>query len=113
MTYAVFYKGASQPIDYTPSAAVTAGDVVVLGSNILMAKRDIAANTQGELHVGAVWDMPKEAAVAHNQGDLVYWDATNHVITKTASTHKKFGIVAADAAEADARGKYLSIPQAA
>ncbi len=112
ITYAAHCCGESVSLDYTPGSAVAAGDVLVLGNNVFLAKRAIEANQLGSIDIGGIWDLPKEASVAHNQGDLVYWDATNHVVTKTAGSNKKLGIAAANAASADTRGKYLSIPQA-
>lgn len=114
LTYAKLAWGDTTTIPYTPSSsAVTGGDVIVVGNNIFFAEKDIAVGALGHLHIGGVWDLPKEASVAHTQGALVYWDATNHVVTTTAGSNKKIGIVASDAAAADTRGKYLSIDQAA
>jgi len=46
-------------IDHTPSSAVSAGDVVVQGDLIGVAKLDIAANVLGALAVDGVFDLPK------------------------------------------------------
>ena len=63
-------------IDYTPGAAVAAGNVVVQGALIGVAKRPIAANELGALSVEGVFDFPKAtgggSAVA--AGVNVYWD---------------------------------------
>ena len=48
-------------IDYTPGADVSAGDVVVQGDLVGVAKRDISANTLGALAVAGVFDFPKAA----------------------------------------------------
>lgn len=63
-------------IDYRPSEAVAAGDVVVQGTLIGIARLDIAANTLGSLAVVGVFDAPK-AIGAITVGAAVYWDATN------------------------------------
>lgn len=105
-------NGRTQPIDYTPFSAVSAGDVVVLENNAFMAKRDIAAGQLGELHAYGVWDMPKETGVAHSAGDLVYWNASEEYLTKTAADNTKWGICIADAAEGATEGRYLHIPVA-
>jgi len=112
ITYAKLWKGQPLVVDYTPGSAVTAGDVVIISNNIYFAVHDIAASVLGSLNIGGIWDLPKEASVAHAAGVLVYWDGTNHVVTTTAGSLKKLGIVAAAAADTDTRGKYLSIPQA-
>ncbi|HUX01472.1 MAG TPA: DUF2190 family protein [Phycisphaerae bacterium] len=73
-------------IDYTPSSAVTGGDVVVLGTLVGVAKLDIAANELGALHVKGVFDFPKAvtspSAIA--VGVDLYWDATNEIMTETS-----------------------------
>ena len=61
-------------IDYTPGSAVGAGDVIVLGNTIAIAKLDIAANVLGALATRGVFDGVK-ATGAINLGDAVYWDA--------------------------------------
>ena len=62
-------------IDYTPGAAVSAGDVVAIGSNtIAIAKLDIAANVLGTLATRGVFDGVK-ATGAISLGDAIYWDA--------------------------------------
>ena len=48
-------------IDYTPGSAVSAGDVVVQGDLIGIAKLDIAADALGALAVKGVFDFPKAA----------------------------------------------------
>ena len=63
-------------IDYTPGAAVSAGDVVVQGELIGVAKLDIAANALGALAVQGVFDFPKATGVgtAITVGSRVYGD---------------------------------------
>ena len=68
-------------IDYTPGADVSAGDVVVQGELVGIAKLDIAANTLGALAVAGVFDLPKTAGVgeAITIGSKVYWDVADGV----------------------------------
>ncbi len=68
-------------IDYTPSSAVTAGDVVVQGELVGIAKLDIEADRQGALAVEGVFDLPKATGVstAITAGAKVYWDAGDSV----------------------------------
>jgi predicted RecA/RadA family phage recombinase len=90
-------------IDYTPVAAVTAGDVVVIGSIVGVAKSDIAAAALGALAIEGVFLMPKTAgsSSAIAVGSKVYWDATNEVVTTTASTHKVAGYTVLAATDDD------------
>ena len=68
-------------IDYTPSAAVTAGDVVVQEDLIGVAKLDIAADALGALAMTGVFSFPKTAGVgeAIAAGAKVYWDVADAV----------------------------------
>lgn len=93
-------------IDYTPSAAVAAGDVVVLNDLVTVAPVAIAANALGAVSVEGVWSMPK-ATGAINHGALVYWDATAGNITTTSSGNKRAGKAAKAAASGDATVQVL------
>jgi len=92
-------------IDYTPVAAVSAGDVVVQGDLVGVAKLDIAAGKLGALAVTGVFDFPKAttSASALAAGAKVYWDAAGEVVTAGAGggANKYVGkVVRAAAADA-------------
>lgn len=76
-------------LDYTPGSAVSAGDVVVQGDLIGIAKGDIAANKLGALAVTGVFDFPKAtgASTAISAGASVYWD----VADEEAKTNSESG----------------------
>lgn len=94
------YVQKGEAIDYRPSEAVAAGDVVVQGTLIGIARLDIAANTLGSLAVVGVFDAPK-ATSAITVGAAVYWDATNHKATTTATGNPYLGkaVLAAESAD--------------
>ncbi len=72
------FKQRGVVADYTPGAAVTAGDIVDgVGIGVGVADNDIAANELGALRVAGVYliDNPDDTAFA--QGATVGWDATN------------------------------------
>lgn len=72
-------------IDHTPVSAVSAGDVVVQGSMIGVAKTPIAAGTLGALAVKGIFDVVKaneEQAI----GAALYWDADGDPYNGTAGT---------------------------
>ena len=75
--------GAS--IDYTPSANVAAGQVVVLNSLIGVAARPIAANVPGALELEGLFDAVK-ANGQINDGAALYWDADGNPQGGTAGT---------------------------
>lgn len=72
-------------VDHTPVAAVSAGDVIVVGAHVYVAKEDIVAGRKGALATMGAFDFAKEAGggVTFALGDLGYWDATNEVAVTT------------------------------
>lgn len=72
-------------IDYTPAAAVTGGDVVVLNGIVGIAITDIAANDKGALAVEGIFKVPKTTA-AQVRGYPVYWNSTGDPDSGTAGT---------------------------
>ena len=73
-------------------AAISAGDVVDLGTMIGIAIVDIAASTgEGQIALDGVHELAKENSVAHAVGDLVYYDGTE--CTKTPGSSTLAGVV--------------------
>jgi predicted RecA/RadA family phage recombinase len=103
MAQAVFvHEGCS--IDYMPAADVAAGDVVVQGDLVGVAKLDIKSNKLGALAVEGVFDFAKATGVgtAIAAGAIVYWNDAANVATATAAGNKQIGKVVKAAADADA-----------
>jgi predicted RecA/RadA family phage recombinase len=90
-------------VDYTPSADVAAGDVIVQEDLVGVARKPIPANTLGALAVEGVFSFPKAAGAASGMpaGTRVYWDATDVVVTATAGTNKLLGKTTAACADGD------------
>lgn len=96
---------SGEMIDYTPSSAVSAGDVVAVGSvGVGIAVTAIAANVKGALQVDGVVEFPKATGTGTSLsfGAKVYWDATNAVVTTTSSGNTLAGYVVAAAGTSDA-----------
>ena len=93
-------------VDYTPGSAVTAGNVVVQGELVGVAKLDIAANQLGALAVTGVFDFAKATGVgeAISAGANVYWDAAESVAKTDAESgaNKLIGKTIAAAGDDDA-----------
>lgn len=92
---AKYRSGTPLMVDYTPSSAKTAGDVVVVGEEIWIVHTSIAANELGAAAApggDAVYLENKLSTDVVAAGDELYWDAGNSRLTKTASTHKKAGV---------------------
>ncbi|MBN2560627.1 MAG: DUF2190 family protein [Phycisphaerae bacterium] len=100
------YVHDGNTIDYTPGADVAAGDVVVQGDLVGVAKTPIAANALGALAVTGVFDFPKATGggTAITAGATVYWDvADSEAKTDDESgANKLIGKTVKAAADADA-----------
>ena len=104
MTATYIHEGNS--IDFTPAADTAAGEVVVQGELVGVAKLDIKANTLGALAVTGVFDFPKAtgASTAIAEGIDVYWDDTANQATADSATgaNKRIGRSVASAGDNDA-----------
>lgn len=104
MSKAVFVHEGDR-IDYTPSADVSAGEVVVQGDLVGVATRDIPAGRLGALAIEGVFDLPKSTGVgtAISAGAIVYWDDTNDVATTSSGNgaNKQVGKAVAAAGDND------------
>lgn len=82
-------------VDYTPSSAVTAGDVIVQGTLVGVAHTAIAADTLGSLGVVGVYAFPKAilSTSAIAAGAKVYWDSSAEVVTETVGSNVYVGKV--------------------
>jgi len=104
-------------IDYTPGSDVTAGDVIVQGDLVGVAKQDIKANVLGALAIVGVFDFAKESdgGVTFGVGALAYWDAVNKVAVAVVGggAYKLLGKVVKAAADADATVRVRLCPCAA
>ena len=94
------FKSDGDHVDYTPSGAVAAGDVVAQGQLVGVAERDIAANELGALTIKGVRSFPKHvsSSSAIAAGTKLYWDvADNEVNTDTANPYLGKAVLAATA----------------
>jgi predicted RecA/RadA family phage recombinase len=79
------YRSDGEYIDHTPSAAVRAGDVVLIGNLVCIAPVDIAANTKGAVKTRGVHNVPKDNSDVI-AGDTLYWDADGDPVGGTAGS---------------------------
>jgi predicted RecA/RadA family phage recombinase len=86
------FRHEAEAIDYTPSANVTGGDIVIFGSGatamVGVAKFDIAANIKGAVHIEGSFDFP--CAEALTAGTKVYL-TSGGVVTATVGTNTPLG----------------------
>jgi predicted RecA/RadA family phage recombinase len=99
----VRYVQDDDAVDYTPTADVAVGDVIVQGELVGIANRPITANTLGALAVEGIFDFPKATSAGSGitAGSNVYWDATNKRATTTSTNNKLIGKTVKAAADAD------------
>ena len=90
-------------IDHTPSEDVEAGDVVVQGDLVGIARLKIAAGKLGALAVRGVFDVTKATGsdTDIDAGANVYWDTSNQRSTKTSSGNTLMGKAVAAAGDND------------
>ena len=87
-------------IDYTPAAAVAAGDIIDLGERFGIASLVIAASELGALAIKQLFRV-QQAAEAIPDGIPTYWDPDGDPYNGTAGT----GALTADSS----KGKYLGL----
>lgn len=96
--------GEGNMIDHAHSSAVSAGDILKVGTLILVASRPAAANELIGWHTTGLIYGPKATggSTAITKGTKVYWDNTNSVFTATSSSNTLAGHAAATSLDADA-----------
>jgi predicted RecA/RadA family phage recombinase len=88
-------------IDYTPGADVAAGDVVIQGDLVAIAKLAIVAGVPGSLAATGVFDVAKATDEAIVVGAKTFWSVADQQATATATGNVYMGEAIAAAAETD------------
>lgn len=108
-----FVHGDPVMADYTATAALAAGDVIVVGASVQIVHRPIASGDLGAVATGGgVYEAPKGTGSLDDwvHGAVLYWDDSTDVITDVAGSNKKIGTAEGAAADADTTAKFLHIP---
>ncbi len=100
------YVQKGESIDYRPTEAVSAGDVIVVSDLIGVARLDIPANKLGSLALVGVFDMVKSSAAVPS-GSAVYWNAAAKQATPVSGSNRYLGKAIAGAAAGDASVRVL------
>lgn len=103
------YVHNGNAIDYMPTTAVAAGQIIAFGDMIGIARLDIPANTLGALAVTGVYDVVKGDA-AFNPGDAVYWNAVDFIAVTAGTGNPLLGraVVASSSSDPTVRVKLAS-----
>jgi predicted RecA/RadA family phage recombinase len=83
------YIQPGKTIPVTAPAAVTSGDLVIVGAIIGVAAHDAAQDAVVEISTEGVFDLPKVSTDDVAAGDLLYYVAATKNLTKTAGTGSK------------------------
>ena len=94
---------------YTNSGAalIEAGTPVVSSKLFGVAIAPIPAGGIGTVKTDGVWELDAATSETASIGDVAYWDASNSVVTATASTNLPIGYYAAAKASADAKARVI------
>lgn len=92
-------------ITLTAPANVSSGDFVLVGALFGVAARDALSGDPVECRTEGVFELPKAAALAINEGDALYWDTADGNFNKTAADNTFAGHAVADAGANDATVK--------
>lgn len=94
-------------IDYTAASDIEYMDVVKLTDRIGVALEAIASGDTGTVTLTGVFDLPAATGSGNDLtvGEKVYWDATNSVITPTATDNTFAGYTVAAKAAAGATAR--------
>lgn len=90
------YVAKGETIDYTASTAVSAGDVIFVGTLCGIAKHDIPAGAVGALAITGVYDMEIASATVVAAGAKLYF--ASGALTTTANDYLVGTAIAASAA---------------
>ncbi len=74
------------------TAAVVVGEVIVSNGQVLVAINAAIADADNIYMYRGRVELPKEASLVVAVGDVLYWDATAEVATKTSTSNTKLGI---------------------
>lgn len=96
-------KGES--VDLVAPYAVSSGGGMKVGAIIAIAVMDAAIGATVAALVTGVADVPSDTGTAWSAGDIVYWDDTNKVFTKTTTSNTKAGYVTAAKLSAGTTGR--------
>lgn len=89
-------------ITVTLAAAVVSGAGRLIGELFGVAAKSGAIGEEVEFSLEGVYSIPKTAAQVYTQGQILYWDDTNKLITSTVGSNKVAGYAYKAAAGADA-----------
>lgn len=98
------YLGEGQNLTIAAPSAVTSGQFILVGAIRGVCMDTVSNGANVAVVREGKFSLPKAAGESWSVGDLLYWDATNSVMTKTAAENTLAGVAVAAAASADTSG---------
>jgi predicted RecA/RadA family phage recombinase len=102
------HEGVTVPI--ITDAEIPAGNVVVLGKLVGIAKFGICPKSRGSITVTGVFDIVKDPTTNIPAGTILYWSKISHHVIKNAYAHSMIGI-AVEHAPAGSRSVKVRLKQ--
>ena len=88
------YIQTGKSLDLTaPAGGVLSGQAIKVGAIVGFVSADTVAGDKFVLNTKGVFLCNTDTGTAWAEGDLVYWDDTNKVFTKTSASNTKVGAV--------------------
>lgn len=105
------YVQDGRALDLTaPSGGVVSGLAYKIGAIICIAAADAIATAIFVGYTEGVYDVVSDTGTAWAEGDVVYWDNTAKVFTKTTTSNTKCGVVVSAKLSATATGRIKLVP---
>lgn len=101
------YYCDSDIIDIIATADIKSGELVVKGGLIGVALTDIKNGEVGAIQRTGIWKLAKNGTDTFAQGDVAYYNATNKVITSTATSNTAVGVITAPVVSTDTEAYVL------
>ena len=92
------YRGSGDRIPVVAPGAVTAGDIVVVNTQLFgVAGNTVASAAEVVIQRGGVWDLSKVTGTNGSAlvGAIAYWDNTGKKVTISATSNTKVGVFVA------------------
>jgi len=98
-------------LEFTASADVTSGQVVVLGNGLAgVATGDVANGEEGVAKLTGRYTLPKTSANTPSQWDKAYWNATAGEVTTTSTSNTLIGLFSKAAGSGETEAEVLLRP---
>lgn len=91
------YIQPGEVLDHVAAAAITSGQIVLMGARVGIALGNAAIGETVAVQVKGVFNVAKVTANVVAQGALLYWDNTAKLLTTTVGTNTLAGYAAAAA----------------